>query len=108
MVPGSSSTPPSWAQSLVCGGASGVFAKTVVYPLDFVKKRLQVQGFEEARSKFGATPRYNGALDCLVKVARTEGYHSLFKGYVPSLLKAAVTTAAHFAFYEQLLIILKS
>ena len=41
------------AGNLICGGAAGLTAKTVIYPLDLVKKRLQVQGFEEARRSFG-------------------------------------------------------
>lgn len=29
-------------ESLVCGGLSGICGKAVIYPLDMVKKRLQV------------------------------------------------------------------
>lgn len=37
----------------VCGFLSGLCAKTVVYPLDLCRKRLQIQGFQEARKEFG-------------------------------------------------------
>jgi solute carrier family 25 thiamine pyrophosphate transporter 19 len=37
----------------MCGSLAGLVAKVVVYPLDLSKKRLQVQGFEEARLHFG-------------------------------------------------------
>jgi len=39
--------------NLICGGLAGIAAKVAVYPLDLSKKRLQVQGFEEARLHFG-------------------------------------------------------
>lgn len=89
------------AESLVCGAISGMSAKAVVYPLDMIKKRLQVQGFEVARQGFGATRPYNGVMHCIVDVVRTEGPRGLLKGLGPSLLKSAVASGVNFCFYEQ-------
>ena len=39
--------------SAVTGLVAGGCAKMCVYPLDVLKKRLQIRGFEEAREQFG-------------------------------------------------------
>ena len=88
----------------MCGSASGLGAKLVVYPLDMAKKRLQVEGFSGGRGPgFGrAHPRYGRSLTgCLRTVVREEGPRALYKGLTPSLLKAVLTAASHFYVYEQ-------
>ncbi|XP_006145884.1 mitochondrial thiamine pyrophosphate carrier isoform X6 [Tupaia chinensis] len=40
-------------KNLLCGSGAGVISKTLTYPLDLFKKRLQVGGFEQARAAFG-------------------------------------------------------
>jgi len=88
-------------KALVCGVLAGLAAKTAVYPLDVVKKRLQVQGFQQHRVGFGAaTPAYRGLLDCLWQMARNEGLRGVYKGLAPATLKAMATTGLHFTFYE--------
>lgn len=88
-------------QLSLCGAGAGIAAKTVVYPLDLVKKRIQVQGFEKAREFFGAVRCYKGLIDCFKSVIREEGFLGLYKGLSPSILKAACTTGSHFLFYEE-------
>lgn len=39
--------------NMLAGSTAGFIAKAGIYPFDLAKKRLQVQGFENARSKFG-------------------------------------------------------
>lgn len=86
--------------NLTAGAFSGIVSKSLIYPLDSIKKRLQVQGFEEARNKFGSTRVYLGMIDCTLKITREESFLGLYKGYLPSIYKAAAVTALNFAFFE--------
>ncbi|XP_008071512.1 mitochondrial thiamine pyrophosphate carrier [Carlito syrichta] len=87
-------------KNLLCGSGAGVISKTLTYPLDLFKKRLQVGGFEHARATFGQVRRYRGLLDCAMQVLREEGPPGFFKGLSPSLLKAALSTGFMFFWYE--------
>uniref|UniRef100_A0A8C3YMV4 Solute carrier family 25 member 19 n=1 Tax=Catagonus wagneri TaxID=51154 RepID=A0A8C3YMV4_9CETA len=87
-------------KNLLCGGGAGVISKTLTYPLDLFKKRLQVGGFEQARASFGQVRSYTGLLDCARQVLREEGAQGFFKGLSPSLLKAALSTGLVFFCYE--------
>lgn len=87
-------------RNLLCGCGAGVISKTLTYPLDLFKKRLQVGGFERARASFGQVRCYRGLLDCTRQVLREEGAPGCFKGLSPSLLKAALSTGLVFFWYE--------
>ncbi|XP_069785405.1 mitochondrial thiamine pyrophosphate carrier [Narcine bancroftii] len=87
-------------QNLVCGSCAGVISKTFTYPLDLLKKRLQVDGFGKARASFGQVQTYNGFLDCVFQVARGEGLSGFYKGLSPSIMKAAFSTGLVFFWYE--------
>ncbi|XP_037056626.1 mitochondrial thiamine pyrophosphate carrier isoform X3 [Peromyscus leucopus] len=87
-------------KNLLCGCGSGVISKTLTYPLDLFKKRLQVGGFEHARSAFGQVRSYRGLLDLTRQVFHDEGTKGFFKGLSPSLLKAALSTGFMFFWYE--------
>ncbi|XP_064638602.1 mitochondrial thiamine pyrophosphate carrier-like [Lineus longissimus] len=95
-------------QSLICGSVAGICSKAVVYPLDLTKKRLQVQGFEEARKQFGEVPIYRGLFNCLVMIVKDEGARGLYKGIWPSILKAALSVGITFYTYEQCCNILRN
>ncbi|KAL6102833.1 slc25a19 [Pungitius sinensis] len=87
-------------RSLACGSGAGMISKTITYPFDLCKKRLQVGGFEAARVQFGQVRTYRGLLDCMVRIAKEEGVRGFFKGLSPSLVKAALSTGFTFFWYE--------
>lgn len=86
--------------SLSCGGLAGMGSKAILYPLDVVKKRLQISGWQDARSGLGATPHYKNMVSCIKKVALNEGILAFYKGFTPALIKAVSTTSLHFMVYE--------
>lgn len=91
----------SATNSLISGSMAGVLAKTVTYPFDLVRRRMQIQNFEHGRKGFGEFFFCSGMIDCLVRTTKREGIAGLFKGFVPSQLKAAIVSALYFTFYEQ-------
>ncbi|MEQ2203006.1 hypothetical protein XENOCAPTIV_022498 [Xenoophorus captivus] len=93
-------------RSLICGSGAGMISKTLTYPFDLFKKRLQVGGFEKARARFGKT--YRGLTDCAVQIAKEEGIRGFFKGLSPSLLKAALSTGFTFFWYEFFLNVMRN
>jgi len=83
-------------EALVAGAAAGVVGKLAMYPLDTVKKRLQVGGMQRSAA-YGVTANYAGAVEALVRIAREEGVIAgWYKGTVPSLWKAAAGAALTF------------
>lgn len=85
------------------GGLAGGISKLVVYPLDTVKKRLQVQTLANTMSVTGpvfAMPKYTGIVDCMQVIHSNEGLKGFYKGIVPTLYKSVVSTAIAFAIYE--------
>ena len=89
------------SESLLCGSGAGILSKMIIYPLDIIKKRLEIQGFEKARTDFGSVRHYKGLNDCLTTIVKQEGPRGLFKGLSPSLLKAGLAASSNFLVYEQ-------
>lgn len=90
----------TFVSSVISGGVAGLVAKTSVYPFDLMRKRLQIQGFSKHRIGFGKHVSCKSLTDCFMQTVKHEGPNGLFKGLSPSLLKAIVTSACHFASYE--------
>jgi solute carrier family 25 thiamine pyrophosphate transporter 19 len=82
------------AESLFIGAITGTAAKWCTLPLDNARKRMQVQ------SLLSSQRIYRNTLDCCQKIYRSEGVGGLFRGAVPSLLKAAPASGVAFFVYE--------
>ncbi|KAK4380019.1 hypothetical protein RND71_001881 [Anisodus tanguticus] len=93
---------PSSFQLFICGLAAGTCAKAVCHPLDVVKKRFQIEGLQR-HPRYGARlePRaYRNMYDGLRRILIEEGWAGLYKGIVPSIVKAAPAGAVTFVAYE--------
>lgn len=89
-------------QLFICGLAAGTFAKAVCHPLDVVKKRFQIEGLQR-HPKYGARVEhraYRNMYDALRRILQAEGWAGLYKGIIPSIVKAAPAGAVTFVAYE--------
>ena len=96
---------PFGSGDAVSGIIASVLSKSAVFPLDTVRKRLQVQG--PTRSKYigGAKlPVYDrGVLGTLSMIVAKEGAGGLYRGLSVSLVKAAPASAITMWTYERVI-----
>jgi solute carrier family 25 (adenine nucleotide translocator) protein 4/5/6/31 len=76
------------------GGAAGATSLTVVYPLDFGRTRLA------ADVGSGKEREFNGLVDCLKKVALSDGPQGLYRGFGISVLGIVFYRAAYFGMFD--------
>jgi solute carrier family 25 (adenine nucleotide translocator) protein 4/5/6/31 len=76
------------------GGAAGATSLCVVYPLDFARTRLAVDvGSGKARE-------FTGLVDCLKKVALSDGPQGLYRGFGISVVGIIAYRAAYFGCFD--------
>lgn len=91
---------------LACGAAAGTVGQTVAYPLDVIRRRMQMVGWKDAASvvtgdgKSKAQLEYTGMIDAFRKTVRNEGFGALYKGLVPNSVKVVPSIAIAFVTYE--------
>jgi len=89
------------SKNALCGGVAGGLSKFLVYPLDTIKKRLQMQSLTSTLDgAYGSVPRYSGIIDIIRKTIKSEGIVGFYKGIGPTTAKAIVSTAVTFAAFE--------
>lgn len=93
---------PPWGNA-VAGATGAVLANALVYPLDIVKTRIQVQ---IKRKPTDTTPltvdneHYASTLDAINKIFQDEGILGLYSGINGALLGVASTNFAYFYWYS--------
>ena len=101
-----SGLPLEWAGA--SDGAAGLIAsvvsKTAVYPLDTVRKRLQVQGPSRSRYVHRNIPEYTtGVLGTAKAILMREGVRGMYRGLTVALLKAAPASAVTMWTFERVM-----
>ncbi|THU61998.1 hypothetical protein C4D60_Mb01t00510 [Musa balbisiana] len=92
---------------LGCGAVAGTVGQTVAYPLDVIRRRMQMVGWKDAaasvvtgQGRSSAPLEYTGMVDAFRKTVHHEGFGALYKGLVPNSVKVVPSIAIAFVTYE--------
>jgi len=81
--------------NLASGGAAGATSLMFVYPLDFARTRLAADVGKGPESR-----QFNGLVDCLGKIYKSDGLAGLYRGFGVSVLGIIVYRAFYFGGYD--------
>uniref|UniRef100_A0A7S2TWQ2 Mitochondrial carrier protein n=1 Tax=Lotharella oceanica TaxID=641309 RepID=A0A7S2TWQ2_9EUKA len=81
-------------EKLACGSTAGLIAQAITYPLEMVRRRMQMP----LNEKLG-NDSVGGTLRTLV---RTEGAQGLFKGFTLNVIKGPIAIGISFATFDTL------
>tara|TARA_B110001452_G_scaffold167874_1_gene140255 strand:+ start:194 stop:1177 length:984 start_codon:yes stop_codon:yes gene_type:complete len=85
---------PVW--SMLSGAIAGTLAHALTYPLDTVRRRMQVSGAP------GSSYCYGSITECIRVMVATEGVNSLFVGISATLIRSVPNLGIQFLLYELL------
>ncbi|SCV03183.1 LAMI_0H06128g1_1 [Lachancea mirantina] len=83
--------PLPFVYQFAAGAVAGISEILVMYPLDVVKTRMQLQ------VSGGSGPQYNGVVDCLKQIVAKDGFSRLYKGISSPVVMEAPKRATKFA-----------
>lgn len=87
--------------NVASGGAAGACSLCVVYPLDFARTRLAVDiGKKGGAVKAAGERQFNGLIDCLTKVAKSDGVLGLYRGFGISVVGIIAYRGAYFGLFD--------
>ncbi|XP_004932792.1 mitochondrial thiamine pyrophosphate carrier-like [Bombyx mandarina] len=87
--------------STIAGSASGFVSKSVTYPFDLAKRRMQISSYRSVNQPVSKElMKCTSLSDCLVNMYREDGIRGMFRGWKITIYKAQITSIVSFTSYE--------
>ncbi|KAJ8624253.1 hypothetical protein MRB53_032783 [Persea americana] len=87
--------------SLACGSLSGIASSTATFPLDLVRRRMQLEGAGGRARVYKC-----GLFGTFKHIVRTEGLRGLYRGILPEYYKVVPSVGIVFMTYETIKMLL--
>jgi len=84
----------------LAGGIAGILSKSAVFPLDTIRKQLQVQGPTRGKYIYSDIPTTEGIIHCSRNILRVEGIRGFYKGILVALVKSGPSAAVTLWVFE--------
>ncbi|KAI4380279.1 hypothetical protein MLD38_006488 [Melastoma candidum] len=91
---------------LSCGAMAGLFGQTFTYPLDVVRRQMQVESLQDSAGGMSSA-RYKNTLDGLTSIVRNQGWRQLFAGLSINYIKIVPSVAIGFTVYDSMKVCLE-
>eukprot|EP01083_Nonionella_stella_P259762 886517_1 len=82
---------------VACGGTAGLVSQTLAFPLELIRRRLQVQGFIKSNYNYSG-----GILNAFKQTIKYEGISGLYRGMTVNYVKCVPTIGIGFLVYERM------
>ncbi|VDL71884.1 unnamed protein product [Nippostrongylus brasiliensis] len=86
-----------FCKDFAAGASAAVVAKTLIAPVERVKLILQLQN---AQTSLPVEKRYNGLIDCFIRVPKEQGFLSFWRGNWVNILRSCSQESLGFAFKD--------
>ncbi|XP_057523750.1 uncharacterized protein LOC130803589 [Amaranthus tricolor] len=83
--------------SLACGSISGIASSTAIFPIDLVRRRMQLEGAGGRALVYNA-----GIFGTFKHIIRSEGLKGLYRGILPEYYKVVPSVGIVFMTYEMM------
>ena len=79
-----------YLNKILCGGMTGIFAISITYPTDLIRRRLQLQGYDSH------VPVYKNSFDCIKKIYQKESIYGFYRGIIVNFVKTGPMLSIQF------------